>query len=117
MLGADVGTEAHLMAWADINDIIDELQDVLDDIESRHPDLNAFKAPIARAIANMRAERASIEATLPGHLDPGTNDNTADNESTSAVLWPLTSTLRSRRLRQVAFVANERLRNDLKSLL
>ncbi len=117
MLDIDVGTEATLMAWADINDIIDALQEVMGDIENQHPDLNAFKAPIARAIANMRAERASIEATLPGHFDARSNDSTADGESTSAAMRPLTSTLRSRRLRHVAFVANERLKNDLKALL
>jgi hypothetical protein len=117
MLDIDVGIEATLMAWADINDIIDDLQDVMDDIGSQYPDLHAFKAPIARAIANMRAERASIEATLPGHLDAGSNDSTTDSESTNAALRPLTSTLRSRRLQHVACIANERLKNDLKSLL
>jgi hypothetical protein len=116
MLGADGDKEATLMAWADINDIIEDLQEVIDDIESQHPDLHTFKAPIARAIANMRAERASIEATLPGHLDPGSNDSAANSESTDAALRPITSTLRSRRVKYMAYIVNERLRNELKVL-
>jgi hypothetical protein len=53
--------ENGIMAWNDINDIIEELLSVLEDIEINHDELSAFKAPIARAIANMRSERASFE--------------------------------------------------------
>nr|MDO8110757.1 hypothetical protein [Candidatus Sigynarchaeota archaeon] len=49
------------MAWDDLNDIIDELREVMDEIERDHPDLNTFKAPIARAIASLRADKASVE--------------------------------------------------------
>lgn len=54
--------ETSMMAWNDVNDIIDDLIRVLDDIEYNHEELREFKAPIARAIANMRSERAALES-------------------------------------------------------
>ena len=58
------GTTEHengMMAWNDINDIVDELLHVLEDIENNHEELSAFKAPIARAIATMRSDKAYVE--------------------------------------------------------
>ncbi len=117
MLTANVNSEATIMAWKDINDIIDDLQEVIHDIEDQHPELNAFKAPIARAIANMRAERKFLETTLPSHFDTESYDNTQYGESTDAALRPLTSTIRSRRVRYGACITNERLIDDIKAIL
>jgi hypothetical protein len=62
------GNEACLMAWEDLNTIIGELRTVLDTMDTEHPDLHAFKAPIARAIASMRADRAHLELTPGANL-------------------------------------------------
>lgn len=89
-MGMIDGQEKALMAWNDINDIIDELLRVLDDIETNHRELDAFKAPIARAIANMRADRTFSDARIAKALAP-----------------------RVMRPQQVAFVTAEMLRDDL----
>ncbi len=78
------------MEWEDINDIIDELVSVMDDIETCHPELKAFKAPLARAIASLRAERAILDLLPRKPANP--------------------------RAQQVDYVTNEGLKEDLASL-
>ncbi len=102
-------TEIAMMEWEDINDIIDDLQETIEEIEKMHPSLRSFKAAIIRAIASIRAERASIEARLPGRICPGRNDT---SESGDAATPP-----RRRRLEYMTSIANERLRDEIKSIL
>jgi hypothetical protein len=92
-MGMIDGQEKALIEWNDINDIIDELLSVLDDIETNHRELDAFKAPIARAIANMRADRTYSDASLAKALAP-----------------------RVMRSQHVAFVTAELLWNDLAAM-
>ncbi|MEX2683437.1 MAG: hypothetical protein Q6373_017810 [Candidatus Sigynarchaeota archaeon] len=87
----DKTMEAAMLAWEDINDIIEDLQEAIAEIE-KSPSLKSFKAAIVRAIASMRAERASIEAKLP-------------------------SMARTRRLEYMTSIANERLRDEIKAIL
>ncbi len=88
-----------MMAWEDINEIIDSLQEAIEEIEERHPSLHTFKVSIVRAIASLRAERASLEAGM------------------SSQDGPTTARPESRRTRYMTRIANERIREEIKAIL
>lgn len=98
-----------MMAWEDINDIIEDLQEAIDEIETKHPSLHSFKATIARAIASLRAERACIETKIFNRDGPGCDGPNANSDATAPPI--------KRRLEYMSSIANERLKDEIKSIL
>ncbi|MBN2153927.1 MAG: hypothetical protein JW839_20890 [Candidatus Lokiarchaeota archaeon] len=111
-------TSTSLMQWEDINDIIEDLQEAIDEIDVKHPSLHAFKAAIVRAIAGLRAERACLEASLPSRARtthgtaPARGDPARNAPRRLASAHPGGS-----RVQYLTWIANERLREDIKSIL
>ncbi len=64
IMSSIVAPAQSIMAWRDINVITTQLRTIIDDMGDtggNDQGLGSFNAPLARAIASMRAERAWID--------------------------------------------------------